>query len=436
MTAREGAYDILRRVQEEGAYANLALDQFLDGKGRGLDRRDKGFLTELVYGTIKFQLKLDWVIDAMLIKGGRLRTGPRILLRMAFYQILYMDRVPARAVVNESVNLAKKRFHAGVASLVNGILRGYIRRPEGVVWPGKGDMAQYISVMYSHPRWMVERWIRRYGPEATQTLCDFNNKPAELWIRANTLCCEPEALCRRLESEGCRAEPGFLPESVRIQSGPSVADLRSYQEGWFAVQDLTSMLAARALAPNPGDRVLDVCAAPGGKTGHLAQLMRDQGVLMAMDIHPHRVALIQQNMDRLGITCVTPLTGDGTQLPPWMRGAFDRILLDAPCSGLGVLRRRPDARWRRNEQDVRALAVLQQTLLHGALDCLKPGGRLIYSTCTLEPEENIHVVERVFGARQDVAFFKRPLQYEPFKDGMEGFFLAGLYNVEGRGDLS
>jgi 16S rRNA (cytosine967-C5)-methyltransferase len=435
MTVREGAYDLLCQVQEEGAYANLALDQFLDGKGRGLDRRDRGFLTELVYGTIKFQLKLDWVIDAMLVKGGRLRPGPRILLRMAFYQILYMDRVPARAVVNESVNLAKKRFHTGVASLVNGVLRSYIRRPEGVAWPEKRDMAKYISIIYSHPQWMVERWIRRYGAEATQTLCDFNNKPAELWVRANTLRCEPEALRRRLESEGCHAEPGFLPEAVRIRSGPSIAGLQSYQEGWFAVQDVTSMLAARALAPNPGDRVLDVCAAPGGKTGHLAQLMGDQGTLMAMDVHPHRVALIQQNMDRMGIRCVTALTGDGTQLPQWMRGVFDRVLLDAPCSGLGVLRRRPDARWRKSEQAVRALTVLQRALLQGALDCLKPGGRLIYSTCTLEPEENIHLVEEVFSARRDVAFFKEPLQYEPFKDGMEGFFLAGLYKVEGREDL-
>jgi 16S rRNA (cytosine967-C5)-methyltransferase len=277
---------------------------------------------------------------------------------------------------------------------------------------------------------MLERWIRRYGAEDARSLCEFNNKPAELWIRVNTLRCESQALLRRLESEGCRAAASErAPEALELKLGPPISQLGSYQEGWFAVQDLTSMMAARALAPKPGERVLDVCAAPGGKTGHLAQLMNDQGGILAMDIHPHRVRLIQETMARLGVTCVESRTGDGTQLDPEEQGLFDRILLDAPCSGLGVLRRRADARWRKKESDIQALAGLQRALLHRALDCLRPGGRLVYSTCTLEPEENDLLVRAVSQERADLKVFMDPVQYLPFRDGMEGFFMAGFQRI-------
>ncbi|MDR1204395.1 MAG: 16S rRNA (cytosine(967)-C(5))-methyltransferase RsmB [Peptococcaceae bacterium] len=428
-TARDGAYDVLNRI-EEGAYANLALDQYLDEAGDSLDPRDRAFMTELVYGTVKYRLKLDWAIDHMLTGVGQLRAGPRILLRTAFYQLFHMDRVPPRAVVNETVNLAKRRFHSGVAALANGVLRNYLRRPEQVSWPDREDPAKYLSVMYSHPQWMLERWIRRYGEEDARSLCEFNNKPAELWIRANTLRCEPGELLRRLESEGCGAAVSeVLPEALELKLGPPIPRLGSYRDGWFAVQDLTSMLAARALAPKPGDRVLDVCAAPGGKTGHLAQLMENRGGILAMDVHPHRVRLIQSAMARLGVTCVESRTGDGTLISPGEQGIFDGILLDAPCSGLGVLRRRADARWRKKERDIQALAGLQRKLFHRAVDCLKPGGRLIYSTCTLEPEENIRLVESVCRERADMEMFLEPVQYLPFRDGMEGFFLAGVRRV-------
>jgi 16S rRNA (cytosine967-C5)-methyltransferase len=410
---------------EEGAYANLALDQYLDETGDVLDPRDRAFLTELVYGTVKYRLKLDWAIDHMLTGGARLEVGPRILLRTAFYQLFYMDRVPPRAVVNETVNLAKKRFHSGVAALTNGVLRSYLRQPERVLWPDRGDTARYLSVMYSHPQWMLERWVRRYGADDAQSLCEFNNRPAELWIRVNTLRCEPGELIRRLESEGCRAVSSeVLPEALELKLGSPISQLGSYRDGWFAIQDLSSMLAARALAPEPGERVLDLCAAPGGKTGHLAQLMENRGDILAMDVHPHRVGLIRGAMERLGVACVECRRGDGTEISPEELGVFDRILLDAPCSGLGVLRRRADARWRRKESDIQALAGLQRKLLRRALDCLKPGGRLIYSTCTLEPEENIRLAEAVSRERADAGLVRAPVQYLPFKDGMEGFFLA------------
>jgi 16S rRNA (cytosine967-C5)-methyltransferase len=238
-------------------------------------------------------------------------------------------------------------------------------------------------------------------------------------------------LIERLASEGCRAAVSpALPEALELKPGSPISRLRSYQEGWFAVQDLTSMLAARALAPAPGDRVLDVCAAPGGKTGHLAQLMENRGDILAMDVHPHRVRLIQEAMKRLGVTCVECRTEDGTRISPGEQGLFDCVLLDAPCSGLGVLRRRADARWRRKESDIQALAGLQRSLLHRALGCLKPGGRLIYSTCTIEPEENIRLVEMISRERADTEMFLAPVQYLPFRDGTEGFFLAGFRRIE------
>jgi len=445
MNARYLAYKVLLEV-EDGAFANLALDDYLQkGKITGPDR---GLATELTYGTVKYRQLLDWLINSLVAKPGKLEKGPRIILRMAFYQLLFMDRIPPSAAVNEGVKLAKKLFNPGAAGLINGVLRGYLREPGKVKWPDpEQDPLSYLEIVHSHPRWMVQRWLDRYGLENTIKICEFNNRPADLWIRTNTLRVERDKLAGILEQEGCKTEKSHrVPEGLKLLEAPPLGSLASFEQGLFTVQDESSMLAAHALSPRPGSRVLDVCAGPGGKTSHLAQLMNNQGLIVACDVHEHRLRLISETAGRLGIKIVSTRLQDATKLEPAETGQYPYILVDAPCSGLGVLRRRPDSRWRKKPEDVPALAALQQEILERAIAVLEPGGRLVYSTCTLEPEENSEVVKAVLARHPELAPLDlRPLlpyqaanpeeekelaggqrQYLPFRDGMEGFFIAGL----------
>jgi len=405
-SAREGALDVLLRI-EDGAYANIALDDYLEGLGRGLSPADRGLLTELVVGTVKHRLTLDWIIDRRVNNPGRLQTGPRLLLCLGLYQLRFLDRIPARAAVYETVELARRRHHAGVAALVNAALRSWQREGDARIWPDeRKDPAGYLSALLSHPLWIVERWLARYGYEKTRALCEFNNTPPPLWLRTNTLKTTPPALADRLEKEGCRTCRGrYAPEALRLMESPGVRRLEAWGEGLFTVQDESSMLAAYGLAPLPGHRVLDVCAAPGGKTTHLAQLMEDRGSIAAWDLHPHRVELLRENQRRLGIRCIEAYVRDAAQMraaptdpADKARDLFDRVLVDAPCSGLGTLRRRADARWNRKPEDIVVLAQLQERILRNALARLTPGGKLLYSTCTTEPEENSLLVEAVLAA--------------------------------------
>jgi len=446
MQARPLAYQALLEI-ESGAYANLVLDEYLR-KGQ-LSGPDRGLATEIVYGTVKYRQLLDWLIDKLVAKPEKLQTGPRLILRMAFYQLLFLDRVPASAATNEAVKLAKKYFNPGVAGLVNGVLRGYLREPERIKWPSaEEEPVAYLAVMYSHPRWLVERWLKCYGLENTRKFCEFNNRPAELWIRTNTLRISREDLLDKLTEEGCQAEISRrVPEGLRLVSAPSLTELDSFQQGLFTVQDETSMLVGHALAPQPGSRVLDVCAGPGGKTSHLAQLMNNQGLIEACDVHEHRLRLIDNTAERLGINIIRTRLQDATELiVPAADGLYPYMLVDAPCSGLGVLRRRPDSRWRKKPEDIKTLSALQERIMEKAVAALAPGGRLIYSTCTVEPEENGELIKRVLARHPELEPLDlRPLwpykpadneeeqelaqgqrQYLPFRDEMEGFFIAGL----------
>lgn len=446
MKAREIAYRVLWEI-EEGAYANLALDQFLRREQKLLSV-DRSLITELVYGTVKYRARLDWLVDQTVKKAEKLEKGPRLLLRLAFYQLLFMDRIPAFAVTNEAVKLARRFFHTGVASLINGVLRNYLRNPEKVLLP---DVAQnplaYLEIVYSHPRWMLKRWLTRYGWENTVKLCAYNNAPAELWIRVNTLRYSPPELAERLISEGCVVERSLrVPEGLLLKSAPSLVSLPSFQEGLFTVQDESSMIAAHVVSPQPDTEVLDVCAGPGGKTTHLAQLMKNRGTILACDIHQHRIKLIEENANRLGIENIKTRVLDATCLAKELERSYDLVLVDAPCSGLGVLRRRSDARWRKKEEEIKELAALQSKIMENVYQKLTPGGRLIYSTCTLEPEENEQLIEKFKQTHADLASYdltpyfpytaqtqaekaelqKGSRQFLPFRDGMEGFFIAGV----------
>ena len=441
-TARGMAVQILTRVEVEGAYANLLLQRNI---GKLADSRDRQFVTLLVNGALKHRLTLDYALRRYLSKPmSSLPHEVRAILRIGAFQLLYVDKVPNAVAVNESVELAKP--YPKFTGLVNVVLRKVMNKAWDFPWPdAKRETVRYLSVRYSHPEWMIQRWLKRWGREETEVLCQANNEPALTWIRTNTLKISREDLMDRLIQEGITVEPGTrIPESLRIQNFGALDQLQSFQAGLFTVQDESSQLVAHVVDPKPGQSVLDACSAPGGKTTHLAQLMHDQGEIQAFDIHAHKLELIDQLALRMGITTIQSQLGDARDLPGVKLGSQQRVLVDAPCSGLGVLRRRADLRWQKEEQDLLDLPRLQLAILERAASCVEVGGNLIYSTCTIEPEENFELVKTFRAAHpefepvnlvEDLPFplvdsrdkqqaSKGMLQLLPHRHGMDGFFLA------------
>ncbi|HVJ50548.1 16S rRNA (cytosine(967)-C(5))-methyltransferase RsmB [Desulfitobacterium sp.] len=449
MTPRERAVHVLSRVEQEGAFANLLLQSELREVEDG---RDRQLITTLVNGTLKNRLTLDFALRKHLRTPlSALPHEVRWILRISAFQLLYLSRIPASAAVNEGVELTKSR-QGKYTGLVNGVLHKVIETGWNIRWPNSGKEAvRYLSVRYSHPEWMVRRWLKRYGFEETEALCQTNNEPAPLWIRTNTLKITREDLRDRLQKEGVQVNIGErVPESLILENPGAIDRLESFQAGLFTVQDESSQLVAHVLNPQPGERVLDACAAPGGKTTHLAQKMRNQGEILAFDIYPHKVELIAQLAERLGITNIQAQEGDARELIGVKNGSCQKVLVDAPCSGLGLIRRRADLRYHKAEEEIEKLPLLQLEILERAAQCVARDGELVYSTCTLEPEENFEVVKAFRKAHPefkpvnlvDILPFslteeqdirqaeKGMLQILPHRHGMDGFFLAKFQRVE------
>lgn len=434
---REAALLVLHQVAKEGAYANLALNACL--RRFVLNPLDKSLVTELVYGTLRRQGTLDYWLDSFLSRPlSKLPLWILLILRLGLYQLRYMDKIPPAAAINESVCLAKKYGHQGTAGLVNGVLRNVLRHPEKLIFPDAEEFpAQFISVCYSHPLWLVRRWLEEYGFDDTVALCEFDNRSAEFSLRVNTLKNNRETVLRRLETAGVDARAGrYTPETVLV--GPTHNDTVQalLAEGRVYSQHQSSMLAAWALRPQPGSRVIDACAAPGGKTTHLAQLMENRGEIRAFDLFDHKVKLIQENCARLGIDIVRAARCDSRCLPEELDDWADYVLVDAPCSGLGVLRIRPDARWQKTEEQIPQLAALTGEILNCAARKVRVGGKILFSTCTVTKEENQDAVARFLREHQNfeaVAITGMPKmifadtacwQILPQKHGLDGFFLA------------
>ncbi|HSD95420.1 MAG TPA: 16S rRNA (cytosine(967)-C(5))-methyltransferase RsmB [Syntrophales bacterium] len=382
---RSKALEILRKA-EAGVFA----DSLLDEARRSFDERDRAFLLELVYGVLRNRLRLDWALDRFSAQPvQQTDASTRNILRLGAYQLLFLDRVPPSAAVNTSVELAKAQ--AGKQGYVNGLLRNLDRKRNSIFFPGAEDPVKRLSVLYSHPSWLVARWIGRFGAETAETILRANNAHAPLVLRVNRLRTTREELRSDLEGAGVRAiETVYSPAGIRIDSPPAIRTLPGYGEGRFLVQDEAAQLVGMMLSPRPGERVLDACAAPGGKATHLAELMEDRGELVALDLDPERIARIRENSRRLGMTIIVPKQGDAAS---YKEEGFDRILIDAPCSGLGVLRRHPDGRWNKAEGTVRERAALQRRILENCARLLLGGGTLVYATCSTETEENEEVVD-------------------------------------------
>lgn len=444
ISARELALKVLKAVEEEGAYANLALNRVLEKHRPG--KLDRAFATELSYGALRSLNTLDWVL-AQFIKQPLSSQTPTVrnILRLGVYQLMFMDRVPPSAACNEGAEMARKHGHAGTVKFVNGVLRNVSRRFKEIQFPGLEDNpVEHISLRYSHPAWMVKRWLEEFGPTDTIALCRANNEPAPNTVRTNTLKTTRPELAERMQSEGLVVrETAYAPEGLNIEGFFSLGSLAAFKEGLFQVQDESSMLAGRALAPVPGSTVIDSCSAPGGKTTHLAQLMENRGEILAVDIHPHKLALITENCTRLGINIIDGLTGDARELPERLHNRADFLLVDAPCSGLGVLRRRPDARWRKEPGQLPAIVKLQAEILDGTSRCVKEGGVMVYSTCTITREENWGQVEDFlvrhpeFEPEDLTSLLPSEMDFEgtlargylqilPHRHGMDGFFIARM----------
>ncbi|MDP3051257.1 MAG: 16S rRNA (cytosine(967)-C(5))-methyltransferase RsmB [Eubacteriales bacterium] len=441
--AREIALHILKAVEADGAYANLALNRTLEQHQP--EKQDRAFATELAYGTLRTLNTLDWIISRFLQKPlGAQSVWVRNILRTGVYQIFYMDRVPPAAACNEAVELTKKFGTPGAVGFVNGVLRNIVRKKDELVFPSpETDLVSHISLRYSHPTWMVERWLREFSVEETVAICKANNNTPPNSIRTNTLRISPEELKVLLEQEGLSARPSRLaPEGLEIKGFLSLRMLQSFRDGLFQIQDESSMLVAHAVNPAPRTRVIDACSAPGGKTTHLAQVMDNEGSVRAFDLHPHKLDLVRENCSRLGITCVETMILDARELPGDMAGWADYVLVDTPCSGLGVLRRRPDARWRKEPGQIAGLVKLQDEILQSAAGCVRPGGILVYSTCTITREENQDRVEYFLfrnpdfvledlspflpAVLEDTGLSRGYIQLMPHVHQMDGFFIARM----------
>lgn len=443
-SARDLALMALKEVDQDGAYANIALNRILEEHHPG--KLDRSFATELTYGTMRSLNTLDWVLGHFLKQSMEKQTvWVRNILRLGVYQIMFMDRVPVSAAVNESANQARRFGHPGAVKFVNGVLRNVVRGYKELEYPDfEREPAAHIAIRYSHPVWLVERWLKDYGPEGTIALCKADNVAAPNTVRTNTLKTTRDRLMARLRSEGLTVhQTPYAPEGLNIEGFLSLHGFKPFEEGLFQVQDESSMLVGHALSPEPGSTVLDAASAPGGKATHLAQIMGDKGTVLAADIHPHKLKLVEDNCRRLGITCVRTFQADARYLPPEMNEKADYVLVDAPCSGLGVLKRRPDSRWRKTTDQIPGIIELQAQILNSAARCLKPGGVLVYSTCTLLEEENTARVEAFLRdhpefTAEDLSRFlpavpdhdhtmaRGYIQLLPHRHGTDGFFIARM----------
>jgi 16S rRNA (cytosine967-C5)-methyltransferase len=388
---------------------------------------DRGLCQELVYGVARWQATLDWLIARKTAAGRSQKPALQNLLRLGLYQIFWLDRIPNHAAVHETVEMAKRAGFGPQAGFVNAVLRGYLREFDATKILLAGLKISQPHLGFSHPEWLVEKWRKQFGDEKARQLLDWNNTPPKVFARINSLKADPAKLIEQWRDENVEYDfvrRDWFPENLvfELKAHPPLAALPSFQQGFFYIQDPSTLLAARELDPQPGETILDFCAAPGGKTTFIAQLLQNQGKIFAHDTAPERLALVAENCARLGVTCVGTILPSALSLQP---SAFDRILIDAPCSNTGVMRRRVDLRWRIRAEEIARLRKGQLDLLRRAAPLLKPGGVLIYSTCSLEPEENREVVKMFL---TENAGFKLEHERElvPFADGVDGAFVARL----------
>jgi 16S rRNA (cytosine967-C5)-methyltransferase len=439
MTARQSALELLYEIEYQDVLSSEAVLRL--SEQTDLSAEDRRLAVRLVYGVLEQKLRLDYDLQ-QLSKTKLSKLDPKILilLRMAIYQMQFMDRIPVSAAVNEAVKLAKKKGqHLG--GFVNGVLRNYVRTKDGLKLPDrKENESLYLSVIYSHPLWLVAHWVSLFGAEFAEALMKANNETPPLTVRINRLKSDAGNVKAQLAQDGIESE---LCENnayaLTIHSGQDsmIQNWPAYQTGLLYVQDLASMLVADVVDPKPGERILDLCAAPGSKTTHMAEKMNNQGWISARDVSDKKLEKIKQNAKRLGLEIIHPQAADGLIFDPEASKAYDRVLLDAPCSGLGIIRRKPEIRYKRTMEDVLALTAIQTQLLENASHYVRPGGILVYSTCSVEKDENECRVNAFLETHPEFQLVQTPWSDEdgyirryPHMHQTDGFFIAKMTRLE------
>jgi 16S rRNA (cytosine967-C5)-methyltransferase len=405
------AVKILNRIERTDAYLDKLLDHEM--KNSELNGPDKALLYEIVHGVTRWMGRLDWILNGF-YKGQFSKAIPNLKngLRVALYQILFLDRIPDHAAVNEAVEFVKKLQGQKSADLTNAILRNIIRSKSAIRYPDPNeDLIGYLSAYFSHPSWMVKRYVERFGAEETEKLLIANNEKPYLTLRINAIKTTESEFKSLVDSVNLKYKPGkFLNEFVQLQNLTNITAWDYYSKGYFNIQDESAGLACRLLGVEPGMRVLDICAAPGGKTAYLASLMNNVGEIVALDKYEARLKLLKANNVRLGLTCVTTVESDALD---YNSEPFDRVLADVPCSGTGTLSKKPDIKWKRDIFDLKKMTASQIKLLEKAASLVKPGGAVVYSTCSIEPEENFEIVKLFLNKHPN---FKLESAKEKFND--------------------
>lgn len=423
---RKTAYHTLMDVEVKNSYSNIALNHnIILGKPSS-----PAFVRELVYGVLKNKLLLDYTIDQLVVKGvDSIKVSDLTILRMGVYQLGYMNSVPEYAAVNESVSLAK-RFSRGREGFINAILRSYINDRYSLQLPDRNeDEVKYLSIKYSYNPWIIEMWLKEYDMAFVEELLIAGNKTPELTIRLNWLKVLKPDLIKLLEEKGFEVTPGKICDNALHVKGSGLLDSSLYKEGMFSVQDEASMLVSVMLDPKHGDTIVDVCAAPGGKTLAIAERMNNTGQIIAMDIYKRKLGIIDREAKRLGVKNIITKTWDATKADPEMIEKADRVLVDAPCSGLGVIRRKPEIKYKKRSTEMEMLPKKQLAILKSSARYLKPGGTLVYSSCTINREENQDVVDEFLRTRAE---FKKieEIQLLPNVNGTDGFYICKMQREE------
>lgn len=422
MTAREAALKALYEIDAEGKYTNAALNAAL--AAQDFSREDRALITELVYGAVSERIALDSIIARFSrVKIKKMTPWVLNILRMGVYQLCYMDKIPQSAACNESVKLANRYSHRAGAGFVNGVLRS-IARSGKIDFPETGDPIKNLSVEFSYPEWITKRLIKQYGTAECERLYRENRCPHPVSIRVNTLKTSAAELIKILEGEGVKSEPYSEAENcLMISGGINIHASRAYTDGLYSLQNISSQLAVRVLDPQSGERIIDMCAAPGGKSCAAAELMKNRGEILAFDIHEHKVRLIENSARRLGIDIIKAKAADSAVGDLSLYKSADRVLADVPCSGLGVIHRKPDIKLSRREEDIEELAKLQYDILENASSYVKDGGVLVYSTCTILSEENGAVTDRFFEKHKE---FSKEYERQILtgKSGESGFYIC------------
>ena len=440
MKAREIAYKVLLDIEKNKNYSNMAINKhFKDVK---MSNQDRGLATEIIYGVIENKYYIDYMIDKLSkVKTNKMEIYVKTLLRMGIYQIMFLNSISDYAAVNETVNLAKKK-NSKVSGFINGILRNVIRQKEEIGKVKTKDDVDYLAIKYSYDKWMIRNWMIHFGKEFTEELLEANNERPNIYLRTNTLKITRDELIKKLEKQNIKAEKvNVVEEAIKVEHLKDIENNSLYKEGLFTVQDVSSMLVGKVMNPKENSLVLDVCSAPGGKTTHMATLMNNTGQVVSRDIYDHKLKLIKAASKRLGLTNVDVEEFDGMKLDRESIGKFDYVLADVPCSGLGIIRRKPEIKYKEKEE-FRQLPPIQKKILENASKYVKVGGNLIYSTCTIQDSENIDVVNEFLQKNKNFELVpikevnvdlenqeKGYMKIYPNVHNMDGFFISKLIRV-------